>query len=42
MYNAAMIGVAAWYKAQRQEFVQNIEKLERDPGVKIGGLGNFL
>jgi N6-L-threonylcarbamoyladenine synthase len=42
MDNAAMIGVAAWYKAQRQEFVQDIEKLQRDPGLKVDNLGNLL
>jgi tRNA A37 threonylcarbamoyltransferase TsaD len=29
--NAAMIGVAGYYKAMRGEFVKNIEELDRDP-----------
>lgn len=36
MDNAAMIGVAAWYKVQRKEFVEDISKLERDPTLSIG------
>jgi len=35
MDNAAMIGVVAYYKAQRKEFVQNIEKLDRNPVTEI-------
>ncbi|MEK7458572.1 MAG: tRNA (adenosine(37)-N6)-threonylcarbamoyltransferase complex transferase subunit TsaD [Patescibacteria group bacterium] len=35
MDNAAMIGVAAWYKAQRKEFVEDVTKLERDPIASI-------
>lgn len=35
MDNAAMIGVAAWYKAQRKEFVQDISALERNPRASI-------
>jgi N6-L-threonylcarbamoyladenine synthase len=33
--NAAMIGIAAYFKAQRGEFVDNIEELDRDPRAKI-------
>jgi len=33
--NAAMIGVAGYYKAMRGEFVENIEELDRDPRLKI-------
>ncbi len=35
MDNAAMIGVAAWYKAQRKEFVEDVSKLERNPTLSI-------
>ena len=35
MDNAAMIGVAAWYKAQRKDFVKDISRLERDPRASI-------
>ncbi len=31
--NAAMIGIAAFYKAQRKEFVKNPEKLDRKPNL---------
>ena len=37
MDNAAMIGVAAWYKAQRKEFVEDVAKLERNPTLSIEG-----
>jgi N6-L-threonylcarbamoyladenine synthase len=33
--NAAMIGVAAYYKAKRREFVKEIEKLDRDPRAAL-------
>ena len=33
--NAAMIGVVAYYKAMRGEFVEDIEKLDRDPRMGI-------
>jgi N6-L-threonylcarbamoyladenine synthase len=33
--NAAMIGIVAYYKALRGEFVEEIEKLDRDPRAKI-------
>ncbi|MBP6993721.1 tRNA (adenosine(37)-N6)-threonylcarbamoyltransferase complex transferase subunit TsaD [Candidatus Woesebacteria bacterium] len=33
--NAAMIGVAAYMQAQRGEFVENIEELERIPRLKL-------
>jgi N6-L-threonylcarbamoyladenine synthase len=33
--NAAMIGVAGYYKAMRGEFVKDIEKLDRDPRWEI-------
>jgi len=31
--NAAMIGIAAFYKAQRKEFVKNIDELDRKPNL---------
>ncbi len=33
--NAAMIGVAAGYKFQRKEFVQNLEALDREPRLSL-------
>lgn len=33
--NAAMIGVVAWYKAQRGEFVKELKKLDRKPGLSF-------
>jgi N6-L-threonylcarbamoyladenine synthase len=33
--NAAMIGVAAWYKAQRGEFVKDLSKLDREPNLNF-------
>lgn len=33
--NAAMIGVAAYHKALRGEFVEDIDKLDRDPRMEI-------
>jgi len=33
--NAAMIGVAAYYKALRGELVKNVDKLDRDPRMEI-------
>ncbi|MGB9637204.1 MAG: tRNA (adenosine(37)-N6)-threonylcarbamoyltransferase complex transferase subunit TsaD [Microgenomates group bacterium] len=33
--NAAMIGVAAWYKFQRKEFVKDIEGLDREPRLSL-------
>lgn len=39
MDNAAMIGVAAWYKAQRKEFVQDLDLLDRDPVLRLGQKG---
>jgi len=33
--NAAMIGVAGYYKAMRGEFVKDIEKLDRDPRLSL-------
>ena len=35
MDNAAMIGVVAYYKAQRGEFVENVETLDRNPVAEI-------
>jgi len=36
MDNAAMIGVVAGFKFKEQQFVKNIEDLERLPRWKIG------
>jgi N6-L-threonylcarbamoyladenine synthase len=33
--NAAMIGLVAYYKAMRGEFVKNINKLEREARMKF-------
>jgi len=33
--NAAMIGIVTYYKALRKEFVEDIEKLDRDPRMEI-------
>lgn len=33
--NAAMIGVVGYYKALKEEFVDNIESLDREPRMKI-------
>jgi len=33
--NAAMIGVCAWYQAQRGDFVKNISKLDRLPNLNF-------
>jgi N6-L-threonylcarbamoyladenine synthase len=33
MDNAAMIGVAGWYKAQRGEYVNDVTELDRVPGL---------
>jgi N6-L-threonylcarbamoyladenine synthase len=33
--NAAMIGVCAYYKTQRKEFVKNNEKVDRLPNLRI-------
>ncbi|MCX7955941.1 MAG: hypothetical protein N2593_02430, partial [Patescibacteria group bacterium] len=33
--NAGMIGVVAYYKALKNEFVDNIEKLDREPRMEI-------
>lgn len=33
--NAAMIGVAAYYKYQRKEFVKDIESLDREPRLNL-------
>lgn len=33
--NAAMIAVVAFHKAKRKEFVKNIHKLDRNPGLRI-------
>lgn len=33
--NAAMIGVCAWYQARRGDFVQDIKKLDRQPGLNF-------
>ncbi len=33
--NAAMVGVAAYFKTQNNEFVENIDELDRDPRAKI-------
>jgi len=41
MDNAAMIGVAGYYKAQRGEFVKDVAKLDRDPTVEISEKGAF-
>lgn len=34
--NAAMIGVAAYFKTKNKDFVKNIESLDRVPGLEIG------
>lgn len=36
MDNAAMIGLVAYYKFERKEFVSELQKLERTPRLKIG------
>ena len=41
MDNAAMIGLAAYYKYLRQEFVQDIEQLDRRPSLVIGAKDEF-
>lgn len=33
--NAAMVGVCAWYQAQRNDFVKNIEALDRQPNLNF-------
>jgi len=33
--NAAMIGVAAYYKFQRKEFVKDINSLDREPRLSL-------
>ncbi len=33
--NAAMIGICAYYKALRKEFVKNIDKIDRMPNLRI-------
>ena len=33
--NAAMIGITAYFKAQRNQFVKNIDKLDRKPGLTL-------
>lgn len=33
--NAAMIGIAAWYQAQKRQFVKNIDVLDRQPNLSI-------
>jgi len=33
--NAGMIGVAGWYQTQKKGFVENIQKLDRKPNLKI-------
>ncbi|KKQ36101.1 MAG: putative tRNA threonylcarbamoyladenosine biosynthesis protein Gcp, partial [Candidatus Woesebacteria bacterium GW2011_GWA1_37_7] len=33
--NAVMIGVAAYFKAQRKEFVKNVEKVDRIPKYSL-------
>lgn len=37
--NATMIGVCAYYKAKRKEFVKDVEKLDRVPGLRIDSEG---
>lgn len=34
--NAAMIGIAAGFKLERKEFVENVESMERVPKMKLG------
>jgi len=34
--NAAMVGIAAYFKAKNKDFVKNIESLDRVPGLEIG------
>lgn len=34
--NAAMVGAAAYFKAQRKNFVKEIDALDRKPGLEIG------
>lgn len=33
--NAAMVGVCAWYQAQRNDFVKNINSLDRQPNLNF-------
>jgi N6-L-threonylcarbamoyladenine synthase len=33
--NAAMIGIAAFFKSQREDFVKDLKKLDRNPNLKI-------
>jgi len=33
--NAAMIGICAWYQAQRRDFVEKIEELDRQPSLNF-------
>ncbi len=33
--NAAMIGIAAYYKMQRNDFIKDIEKLDREPRMSL-------
>lgn len=39
--NAAMIGICAYYKSERKEFVKNIEKIDRLPNLRIDEKINF-
>jgi len=34
--NAAMIGIAGWYKAKRGELVKNVDELDREARAKLG------
>jgi N6-L-threonylcarbamoyladenine synthase len=36
--NAAMIGVTAWYQAQRGEFVEDLDSLDRKPNLNFSSL----
>lgn len=34
--NAAMVGVAAYFKAKKKDFIKDLESLDRVPGLEIG------
>ncbi len=34
--NAAMIAIAAFHRVKRKQFVKNVSRLERDPGLRLG------
>jgi N6-L-threonylcarbamoyladenine synthase len=39
--NAAMIGISAYYKNKRKDFVKNVEKIDRLPSLRINQKVNF-